>query len=113
MTDPKLIDAIEDLLIAEKAALLSGDLADLSRLIARKERLVTQIENGTIASCDLTRLATLSEGNAVLLRAVMQAIKDTKALLIKGPASPETHAYSASGQRESLQAGTTTLAHKA
>lgn len=113
MQDPTPIQDIETLLAAEKTALLSGDLSELDTIATAKEDLVTRLGQARLVSSDLSRLVALSHANAALLQAVMQAVKDTKSLLIQAQTAPETRSYNAEGARESLDTGPGRLAHKA
>ncbi|MBN2760989.1 MAG: hypothetical protein JXQ79_10840 [Rhodobacteraceae bacterium] len=113
MTRQSLSDDVIDLLEEERATLLAADFAKLETLAQRKERAVMRLQVGRLAQRDLDRLVALSERNAVLLKAMMQAILDTKNLLLEGPKTPETWSYSATGKRKTLQPVPGVLAQKA
>lgn len=63
-----VIDALDDLLEAERAALLVGDLDEIGRLLERKETLIDE-------------LATLEDAEAKPLEALNAKVKRNQALL--------------------------------
>jgi len=70
------LDALEDLLDAERTALLAGKLDDVSRLHANKERLI-----GSLTECavtDGTRFESVSDKvkrNQILLNSALNGIR--------------------------------------
>ncbi|MEP2640204.1 flagellar export chaperone FlgN [Roseobacter sp.] len=63
-----IIDALDDVLEAERTALLAGDLDEIGRLLERKETLIDQ-------------LATLDEADREPLEALNAKVKRNQAML--------------------------------
>jgi flagellar biosynthesis/type III secretory pathway chaperone len=66
---------IETLLEAERNALLLGDFAALSDLLARKQALVAELAASGVGASALRRLRAMAERNATLLEASMRGLR--------------------------------------
>lgn len=102
MEEQTLANVLESVLIAEHAALLSGDLAAMSAILERKEQAVARLVSDDLSPVDLTRIKDLSLRNEALLTAVMQAVDAAKSVLNQAAQMPETKTYCADGARETI-----------
>ncbi|MEM6309066.1 MAG: flagellar biosynthesis protein FlgN [Pseudomonadota bacterium] len=70
------IDALEDLLDAERTALLAGKLDDVSRLRTRKERLISTLnEHGSFQAEKFEGVREKAKRNHVLLDSALNGIR--------------------------------------
>ncbi len=70
------IDALEDLLDAERKALLAGKLDDVSRLHGRKERLIGALsEHAPIEGANFEGLSEKVKRNQILLNSALSGIR--------------------------------------
>lgn len=103
------IDALDDLLETERAALLSGDLEGLTRLAASKEQLIQSL-NAT-EQTDLEALSLLDskvKRNQQLLDSALEGIRSVArrmGALRRIRASLDT--YDATGQKQSIEVDAT------
>jgi flagellar biosynthesis/type III secretory pathway chaperone len=107
MTDKKLkfeFDALDDLLEAERAALLSGDLEKLTRMFEGKEALINALNDAEHA--DLEALQTLDgklKRNQQLLDGALEGIRSVArrmAALRRIRGSLDT--YGSDGKKQSI-----------
>lgn len=98
------IDALEDLLDAERAALLVGKLDDVSRLHAQKERLIGALSEHAVRDGD--RFASLNEKvrrNQVLLDSALNGIRSvTRRLAAIRQVRHSLETYDAFGRRRTV-----------
>lgn len=66
-------DALDDLLDAEREALLSGDLDQIGRMVSQKETLVAGLNGADIS--DITRLQQKLTRNQILLDRALLGIR--------------------------------------
>lgn len=103
------IDALDDLLDAEREALMAGDLEGLTRLAENKERLIEAL-NAT-EQTDLDALSMLDrkvKRNQLLLDSALEGIRTVArriGALRRIRASLDT--YDATGQRQTIDVDTT------
>ncbi len=103
-----LIDSLDDLLEAERAAVLEGDLDSIARLLDRKEMLIDEIS--VADASDSALLATINAKaarNQVLLNSALDGIRTVSrrlAALRRIRGSLDT--YDASGRKSSIDVST-------
>ncbi len=105
----RLMDALEDLLDAERQIILNGDLQAVGRLAQQKERLLDNPALAATTPEGLERIRTKASRNGVLLRAAMAGVRAAAArleALRKGPGALNT--YDRDGQRTLLGQGQVT-----
>ncbi len=99
-----VIDALDDLLEAERTALLAGDLDEVARLLERKETLIESF--ATLDEVDRAPLADLQEKvkrNQALLDQALEGIRSVSrrlAALRRVRTSLET--YDEKGERQKI-----------
>ncbi|MGZ2259736.1 flagellar biosynthesis protein FlgN [Roseobacter sp. A03A-229] len=99
-----VIDALDDLLDAERAALLAGDLDEVARLLERKEALIERF--ATLEDADRAPLADLQvkvKRNQALLDQALEGIRSVSrrlAALRRVRSSLET--YDEKGERRKI-----------
>jgi flagellar biosynthesis/type III secretory pathway chaperone len=101
-----VIEALEDLLEAERTGLLAGDLDRVLRLAGRKQALLSRLPDSSGDLARLDRLRRSAARNAGLLAAAAQGVRaaaERVRNLIEGPAPLTT--YDGSGRRQSLASG--------
>jgi len=96
------------LLEEERAALHNTDLARLDRLTPRKQQLLDQLANDTVAPAsqdearELAAVTSLAHRNAGLIEAALAGLRDVQALLDRAR-QPARHAtYGRNGTRETM-----------
>ncbi len=102
-----LLDRIEVLLEAERAALLAGRLDRLAPLLAEKERLAGILGRAAAGRPDrLARLARLAERNQALIEAALGGLRSAAARVsaCRGGAG-QLDTYDAQGARQILAPG--------
>ena len=105
-----VIDALEDLMLAEQTLIRDGRLQDLGRVASLKTELMEKLgEAGQYAPDDLKRLHEIAEINASLLQAAGNGLKSALRQIedVKQAASPAT--YTRDGRRASLARQTSQL----
>ncbi|MCV3269901.1 flagellar protein FlgN [Roseobacter sinensis] len=99
-----VVDALDDLLEAERAALLAGDLDEVGRLLERKEGLIERFATLDDADRDaLAGLQTKLKRNQALLDQALEGIRSVSrrlAALRRVRSSLET--YDDKGERRSI-----------
>ena len=98
-----MIDALEDLLDQERAAIMDGALEDMGRIASEKERVLERQELGTPDHKILDRLRRKAARNQQLLAAAIRGVKAVSArldVLRNGPSDMNT--YDRDGQRTTL-----------
>lgn len=101
-SDP--VAALERLLEQERAALLSGDLAQLPKFIAGKERLLLLLEQAAARpdAAALDRLRARAMANQLLLDAALRGVRAARARLETARSGgPALSTYDARGKAES------------
>ena len=93
---------MQSILIAEHAALLSGNLHELEPIAERKERAAARLKRGHLTSAELGTLQVLARRNAELLDVVSQAIQTVRNLTHGQSSTVGTTAYGADGTRHAL-----------
>lgn len=106
-------EQIRAVLLAEQAALLSGDIESLDQIADRKDRATQRLAETHLAPSEMEHLRSITQRNSELLSVVAGAIKTARALVTSGAHSPQTLAYSADGTRHPLQQSTRQLVQKA
>ncbi|SUZ32151.1 hypothetical protein ROE7235_01905 [Roseibaca ekhonensis] len=106
-------EQIHAVLMAEQAALLSGDIESLDQIADRKDRATQRLAETHLAPAEMERLRSITQRNSELLRMVADAIKTARALVTRDARGPQTLAYSADGTRHPLQQSTRQLVQKA
>ncbi|WP_299968591.1 flagellar biosynthesis protein FlgN [uncultured Roseobacter sp.] len=102
-----VIDALDELLDAERAAVLNGDLDEVGRLLARKESLIADLD--TQQDADRQALEAMNQKirrNQLLLEQAMEGIRsvtDRLATLRRVSRSLET--YDENGERKTVDMG--------
>lgn len=102
-----LLDRVEALLEAERAALLAGRLDRLAPLLAEKERLARLLGRRPEGTPDrLARLARIAARNQTLIEAALGGLRRAaaRAAACRGCAG-QLHTYDAQGARRSLVPG--------
>ena len=98
------IDALDDLLDKERAALLDGNLETVGRLHLRKEALIDQLNRQDVAQAtDMGALHLKVSRNQALLGSALQGVRAVSrrlAAIRRVRQSLET--YDASGRRQSV-----------
>jgi hypothetical protein len=113
MREDRLMRAIDSLLAAERAALLTGDYAGLAALAPRKESLFGAIPANVSDPGGLRRIAAEVGRNQVLLAAAIDGIKDAAAHVSEiRQARRGFLAYGREGQREVVAGSGPTLERK-
>ncbi|MDH3264318.1 MAG: flagellar biosynthesis protein FlgN [Paracoccaceae bacterium] len=104
MSRSEPVVALARLLEQERAALLSGDLAQLPALVAGKERLLLALEEATARpdADALDRLKARATANQALLDAALRGVRAARARLETARAGgPALSTYDARGKAES------------
>ncbi|MEM0947070.1 MAG: hypothetical protein AAGK37_06665 [Pseudomonadota bacterium] len=114
MAHRTLFDRIEKLLREERAALVSGNVAALPVLSARRDRLLTEIAQAPVDPVRLKSLRGLALRNAELAGAARNGVQAAIARLadIRAAAGPIS-SYSASGARSHIGAARPAFERKA
>lgn len=110
-THTDIVDALDDLLERERAALLTGDIDQINRLVAEKERLIEQL--GGQDSLALGELRDKALRNQALIDSALQGIRDVATrlqTLRQVRRSLET--YDANGNRRSIEGHVTPRVEK-
>ncbi len=98
-----VIDALEDLLDEERAAILDGALEDMGRIASEKERALDRRELTAPDQMTLDRVRRKAAGNQQLLAAAIRGVRAVSVrldVLRNGPSDMNT--YDRSGQRTTL-----------
>ena len=116
MTDDitPLVDALHDLLDAERRALLAGDLDAIARMLARKEDILARLGTVPGGAPPLGPLMDKLQRNQVLLHGALDGIRTVAARIADARqvrASLET--YDKRGQRRSIPAPAASLERRA
>ena len=113
-TAPDHLDALSDLLDAERQALLAGDLEALGGLLEEKEALIEAMNAARHHDTDgLRRLDSKVRRNQLLLNGALEGIRNVSnrvAELRKLRTSLET--YDARGQKRSIELGVESAVEK-
>jgi len=102
MIGPSPFARMQSILIAEHAALLSGNLHELEPIAERKERAAARLKRGHLTSAELGTLQVLARRNAELLDVVSQAIQTVRNLTHGQSSTVGTTAYGSDGTRHAL-----------
>lgn len=105
-------EELKTILLAEHAALVSGDLSALQAVADRKETSTTLLTQQYLSASELQEIKDLSQRSADLILVVTRAIEDARDYLIQRQTTPETCAYGANGERETLSSAPRRLAQK-
>ena len=108
-----VLDALEDLLLAEQRLIRNGNLSDLERTAALKDRLLEGLGSaGQYPAEDLRRLREIAEVNARLLEAAGRGLKSALRQIedLKQAAMPST--YTREGTRRALGSQSSQLQQK-
>lgn len=98
-----MIDALEDLLDKERAAILDGALEDMGRIASEKERVLERRELTAPDQKALDRVRRKAARNQQLLAAAIRGVRAVTArldVLRNGPSDMNT--YDRTGQRATL-----------
>lgn len=107
-----VFDELKAILLAEHEALLSGDLPALGDVADRKEAAAALLAHQRLSATELQEIESLSQRSARLIPVVSRAVKEVRDYLIQSQTTPETCAYGANGERESLSTIPNRLAQK-
>ena len=114
MTASTDLDALEDLLDAERHLLLSGKVDGLADLAERKERLIASLTvSGRGDAAALARLDPALRRNGRLLAAAAQGLRDAGSRLRHLRGDPELVTYDDKGRRATVDATTPTVVRNA
>ena len=104
MPKADLIDALEDLLEAERGLLLAGEIQDLERLAERKQSLLAQLAGANPDAASLAALRRQLDRNARILTAAGQGIRHAieRVRQLADPAPLAT--YDGAGRRSEIEA---------
>ena len=108
-----VFDDLKAILLAEHAALMSGNLSALGDVADRKEAAAALLAQQRLSEAELQEIRHLSERSAQLLPTVSRAIAEVRDYLIQSRSTPQTCAYGANGEREPLSSPPGRLAQKA
>lgn len=111
--EPEPIGALEDLLEAERAALLAGDLARIERLGPARDALLRDLTTARCAPDTLARLRVSAERNRLLYEAAargLRAVRERLRALQDGANGLRT--YDARGLRSAASTRPATLARR-
>lgn len=111
---PAPADALEDLFVRERAAILAGRFDVLERLAHEKERLVASVLRRPSDGRQLQRLKAAAGRSQSLLQALDRGVRAAEKRLrglAAGPATLQT--YDASGRRQSHADPVHALQHRA
>ena len=98
-----VIDALEDLLDKERAAILSGALGNMGRIAAEKERILDGRELTAPDQHTLDRVRHKAARNQTLLAAAIRGVRAvTSRLEVMRNGPKETSTYDRAGQRKIL-----------
>ena len=104
----KAIDVVDELLQAQKTALLSGDLSALGQIVAPLERALHRLQTDRAAPNDLARVQAVAQRNATLLKAAQNGIATARAqIATRIPGGLST--YDAQGQSHMTTPGASRL----
>ena len=98
-----MIDALEDLLDKERAAILDGALEDMGRIACEKERVLERRELTVPDQRTLDRVRRKAARNQLLLAAAIRGVRAVSARLdVLRNGSSEMNTYDRAGQRTTL-----------
>lgn len=113
MSRSDVVAAIEEVLEAERALVLSGELVALEQLADRKEALLGALTASTVDPAALTRLRAALERNARVLSAAGQGIRHAieRVQQLNDPAPLVT--YDGLGRRSEIEAAQPSVSRSA
>ena len=101
MRDPDLT-AVEQLLSAEREAIMTGAYDRLADLAPRKTDLIEGLAQRNLPEAALRRVARAVKRNQDLLAAALTGLREAAGRLLTGGKSASFQAYGSDGQRASL-----------
>jgi flagellar biosynthesis/type III secretory pathway chaperone len=108
-----VVAALEDLLEAERALVLTGDVGALEQLAGRKEALLAALAGAEVTPAALERLRLGLDRNARVLSAAGQGIRDAieRVRQLADPAPLVT--YDGQGRRSEIEAPSPSVSRSA
>lgn len=104
----KAIDVVDELLQAQKKALLSGDLSALGQIVAPLERALHRLQTDRTPPTELARVQVVAQRNAALLKAAQNGIATAREqIAARIPSGLST--YDAQGQSHMTTTGASRL----
>lgn len=99
MARPDVWEELDDLLDAERGALLAGDLGGLPAIVARKERLLDRLGAAAGTAENLDRLKARAIANQGLIAAALEGVRSARErLAVARAGGPPLSTYDVSGK---------------